>query len=75
MEFSLEPESTESLQAALAFIDDTLGATSPSSSQECNAELQSSDWETSHLLDEFMTNISSASSSPRLAADLTMVGG
>ncbi|GMF24404.1 unnamed protein product [Phytophthora lilii] len=72
MVFALEPESTESLQATLAFIDETLGDSTPANSPDSNAQLHSpssEDWETSHLLDDFMTD----ESSPRVAADLALV--
>ncbi|EGZ22853.1 hypothetical protein PHYSODRAFT_391520, partial [Phytophthora sojae] len=72
MEFALEPESPESLQATLAFIDETMGDSSPNLSQQFNDPLQSSDsddWETSQLLDDFTTDVSSDASSPRLPAE------
>ncbi|ETO63658.1 hypothetical protein F444_18670 [Phytophthora nicotianae P1976] len=75
MEFVLEPESTESLQATLAFIDETLDDASPIRSHSPNAQAQSpdsDDWETSHLLDDFPTDISSDASSPGVAADLAI---
>ncbi|OWY94526.1 M96 mating-specific protein [Phytophthora megakarya] len=76
MEFTLEPESTESLQAALAFINETLGDTSPINAIQSNAQLQSpnsDDWETSHLLDDFMTDVSSDASSPQVATDQAII--
>ncbi|KAE8910238.1 hypothetical protein PF005_g20054 [Phytophthora fragariae] len=68
MEFTLSPESPDSLQVALAFIDETLGDSSPNYLQQLSGQLQSpdsDDWETSHLLDEFVTDVSSDASSPR----------
>ncbi|EEY62705.1 uncharacterized protein PITG_14488 [Phytophthora infestans T30-4] len=76
MEFALEPESTESLQATLAFIDETLGDTSPVQLHSPITHAQSTDsddWETSHLLDDFLTDISSDASSPRVAADVALI--
>ncbi|KAG6943410.1 hypothetical protein JG688_00017615 [Phytophthora aleatoria] len=70
MEFALEPESTETLQATLAFIDETLGDSSPNTQAQSP---DSDDWEMSCLLDDFLTDISSNVSSPRVAADLAIV--
>ncbi|KAG3161782.1 hypothetical protein PC128_g20733 [Phytophthora cactorum] len=70
MEFALESESTETLQATLAFIDETLGDSSPNTQAQSP---DSDDWETSRLLDDFLTDISSNVSSPRVAADLAIV--
>ncbi|POM71567.1 M96 mating-specific protein family [Phytophthora palmivora] len=71
MEFALESESTESLQETLAFIDETLDDSSSINSHEINTKLSplSDDWETSHLLDDLMTDISSDGSSPQFAVD------
>ncbi|GMF48098.1 unnamed protein product [Phytophthora fragariaefolia] len=74
MEFALEPESPETLQATLAFIDETLGDSSSSTSQQFPLQSpDSDDWETSQLLDEFLTDVSSDTSSPQAAAELTIV--
>ncbi|KAF1788214.1 hypothetical protein GQ600_15221 [Phytophthora cactorum] len=70
MEFALEPESTETLQATLAFIDEMLGDSSPNTQAQSP---DSDDWEMSCLLDDFLTDISSNVSSPRVAADLAIV--
>ncbi|KAG1707070.1 hypothetical protein DVH05_026266 [Phytophthora capsici] len=70
MEFVLDPESTESVQATLDFIDETLGDSSPPNSNDQEQPFDCTDWETSLLIDDF---ISSDSSSPLIAANLAVV--
>ncbi|KAK1939009.1 hypothetical protein P3T76_009084 [Phytophthora citrophthora] len=72
MEFALDPESSESIQATLDFIDTTMGGSSPPNSNDRVQSLDSSDWETSLLLDDFMTDFSSDASSPVNATNLTI---
>ncbi|KAL3657049.1 hypothetical protein V7S43_018097 [Phytophthora oleae] len=76
MEFPLDPESAEFVQATLDFIDATLGGSSPLNSHESNGQAQSldsSDWETSLWHDDFMTDFSSDASSSLIASNMAIV--
>ncbi|KAL4107038.1 hypothetical protein PRIC1_005073 [Phytophthora ramorum] len=75
MFFVQESESTESLEATLAFIDESASAARPNNAQYSDQLMStdSADWETSQLLDDFMTDISTESPSPRVPADLATV--